>query len=340
MDLSTDRWEGVAPVEREALARRLAKLLPTGFTFQAIRRFQLGEREHHVALYQKDDAAFVLIPGCEVSLGYDADRPWEPYPDELESWRQTSEEYGPVMPIRDYIAEVTLRLRRVELSPLLIETAAGHLDWEAIGLDDPEVQALLREYGTKRLFEMHHGYVSPRIRSGPQGEIIAERNVPRTHAELAAQLASAGFRFPSSDEWEYACGGGASTLFRWGDHVPCDRYPTDTSPAEDAWEKQWALSEGKLEYPAEGLASAWDYHRRPNAFGLMIASDPYKCELVSKIGVTRGGDGGRTICGGAGFFVAWLTLAPAYFEEHACKRYPDQPVDPWGTVGRRVLDLR
>jgi hypothetical protein len=62
--------------------------------------------------------------------------------------------------------------------------------------------------------------------------------------------------------------------------------------------------------------------------------------LVSKIGITRGGDGGSTICGGAGFFDGWLTLAKAYFEEHSCKHDPLEPITHGFTVGRRVLELR
>src|SRR5262249_20250391 len=127
MDLSAERWEGVTPAEREALARRLAKQLPSGFTFQAVRRFRLGEWQHHVALYQKENATFALIPGAVASIGYDADRPLAANSDELESWQRTSEEYGIAKTIREYIAEVTLRVRRVELSPFLIETAAGEL---------------------------------------------------------------------------------------------------------------------------------------------------------------------------------------------------------------------
>ena len=55
------------------------------------------------------------------------------------------------------------------------------------------------------------------------------------------------------DEWEYICGAGAETLFRWGDHVPCDCYPTDVSPAEAAWRREWVLSAGTLAYPEGGF---------------------------------------------------------------------------------------
>lgn len=340
MDLSAERWEGVTSAEREDLARRLAKQLPHGFTFQAVRLFRLGERQHHVALYQKGNAAFALVPGAEISLGHDADRPWEPNPDELESWQGTSEEYGIAKTIREYIAAVTLPVRRANLLPFLFETAAGELGWEPIGMDDPDVQSILREHGTQRQVEVSRGSTTTRVRRGQDGQFMAERSLAHTHADLAARLAATGFRFPTSDEWEYACGAGAPTLFRWGDHVPCDRYPTDVSPAEAAWRRQWALSGGKLERPAEGFTSDWDYHRQPNAFGLLIASNPYKYELVAEIGVTRGGDGGCTICGGTGFFIGWLTLATSYFEEHSCKHDPAEPISQGYTVGRRVLELR
>ena len=115
------------------------------------------------------------------------------------------------------------------------------------------------------------------------------------------------------DEWEYLCGGGADTLFRWGDHAPCDRYP---------------LGRGES-----------DLERRPNAFGLTIAFDPYQFELTATPGTTRGGDGGNTVCGGAGFFVGWLILATAYFEKEACRHDRTEVIDLGYTVGRRVLEL-
>lgn len=198
---------------------------------------------------------------------------------------------------------------------------------------------LLRKHRNRGQVEVNHGDVSIRVRRDEAGETVAERSLSRTHADLAAELARSGFRFPSLDEWEYCCGGGAPTLFRWGHHVPCDRYPTDVSPAEAAWRRQLVLSMGKLERPAGVFATDWDYQWQPNAFGLFIASDPYKYELVAEIGVTRGGDGGCTICGRTGFFAGWLTLANAYFEEQSCKLDPAEPIPHGYTVGRRVLPL-
>jgi hypothetical protein len=60
---------------------------------------------------------------------------------------------------------------------------------------------------------------------------------------------------------------------------------------------------------------------------------------MAEPGITRGGDGGAAICGGTGFFIGWLALATAYFEEESCKHDPNEPVSPGYVLGRRVLEL-
>jgi hypothetical protein len=48
-----------------------------------------------------------------------------------------------------------------------------------------------------------------------------------------------GLRLLTSDEWEYVCGAGSRTLFRWGDFCPGDCYPGDCYPTDDRsdWNK-------------------------------------------------------------------------------------------------------
>jgi hypothetical protein len=266
-----------------------------------------------VAFFRQGTSEFALIPGGPVILGYEASRPWQPDPDELETWQDYDDGwFKPGQTIQECIAEVTLRPHRVEFSPFLIEKTAGEIGWEPIGLDDPIVQQMLGVLGACSEYERAHEGGETRVRRGDDGSIQAERFLNWTHADLAERLAIAGFRFPTSDEWEYACGAGAPTLFKWGDHVP----------------REWWT------YPYD-----WDLYLQPNPFGISIATDCAKFELVAEIGTTRGGDGGDSGHGGAGAFITWLRYATAYFEESYCRHDSAKPITTGFTIGRRVLAL-
>ena len=102
--------------------------------------------------------------------------------------------------------------------------------------------------------------------------------------ELAASL-------PTPDEWAYLCGGGCRTLFPWGDGLDYSMHLHHFENGED---------QGKP-YDME----------QPNFFGLSIAYDPYKRELVDgKTLTTCGGDGGCNICGGMGPLLGYLPCSP------------------------------
>lgn len=332
MNLALEHWKRLSIAEREATARRLALRLPSGFSFLDL--------EGQNAIFTFESSTFVLIPGGKFSVGFDVARSWSPSPEETASWEQTAREYGFKESIHQRVRAVTLPPRTVELAPLLVETDIREFGWEAISAEDPEVVSLRKKYNFQHGFRFRRGGVTIRIRQNVDGLIKAEQSASWTHAEVLADLQKTGFRFPASDEWEYLCGCGEPTLFRWGDHAPVDRYPTDISPKEAAYRRRWALSAGRLAPPEEGFFRDWDLHVKPNSFGLLIALNPYQYELMSEMGVTRGGDGGCTICGGMGFFAGWLALATAYFEEQFCKHDPAEPVQAGYTFGRRVLDLR
>lgn len=104
--------------------------------------------------------------------------------------------------------------------------------------------------------------------------------------DIIAENPAIGFRAPTPDEWKWACGSGARTLWRWGNDCPTRSYPTDNR-RENA---------------------AWNLHRLPNAFGMVIDNDDYNKELCAG-NIIRGGDGGVSICGRVGYLAAWLTLA-------------------------------
>jgi len=320
--LTITQWQEMTSGDRETYSRQLVDVLPTGFVFRKIDRYELGLQKHEVALFEFAGAIFALIPSAEVILGYDPNRFWEPSSEELESWNNTCVEYGISRSIHEQIAAVTLRPRMVRVGSMLVETSPRELGWETICPDTPEI---------KNDIESCKGYLiqsskviaalegaSLRVSQNASGIITAEICRHPTHGELCRVLLESSFRFPTSDEWEYICGSGAQTLFRWGDHIPCDRYPNEKKSGD----------------------ADWNLHRIPNSFGINIAFDPYKRELLKEPDMTRGGDGGGTICGGSGFFMGWLTLATAYYESSVCKRDPKELIDPEFTIGRRVLALK
>ena len=106
------------------------------------------------------------------------------------------------------------------------------------------------------------------------------------HERVVAALDADGLRLLTADEWEHACSGGTRTLWRWGDTCPSDCEPFGQIPFAEL--------------------------RRPNAFGLVIAQNPYDWEYIDDPDEMRGGDGGEALCGGYGAVASWIALASSY----------------------------
>jgi hypothetical protein len=291
--LTLKQWDVMSRPERKQFGKSLLPRLPDSFYFCGIETCRLGDNAHHMARFEFEGSSFFFIPGNKLRLGYNDKRDWRPNEEEQQSWHNTQSSWGVRLTIHQYIRERTLRPRSASIAPFLMEATPREVGWESVTLSVAEARKMLGRHIKK--------------------ETTIRRSGAITHQQLTADMAVRGFRFPTSDEWEYACGGGAKTLFRWGDHVPADRYPTD---------------EGQL----------WDLHRRPNAFGITIAVNPYKHELVEDPHVVRGGDGGSTICGGFGFFAGWLPLATAYFEDDTCTSSGTGTISG-SALGRRVFPL-
>jgi hypothetical protein len=103
----------------------------------------------------------------------------------------------------------------------------------------------------------------------------AFEHTPLTHDQIANKVASEGFRLCTSDEWEYACSGGARALFRWGDRFPPIAFegrPCPPMPRMNPWardrdylaELEAYVRQDPLRDPTRNPSLA------PNAFGLQF----------------------------------------------------------------------
>ncbi|MFI0797068.1 hypothetical protein ACH4OY_30955 [Micromonospora rubida] len=228
---------------------------------------------------------FVLVPGGPATLGYDGSR-FQPVPDQVDSYAESADEFG-LPPLTEYVDAMTSPERSVEIPAMLIAVDAFDPCEIPLAPDDPQVLELVASAGARRgtikAFRSGGGLEVEFDQTGEVARAQAVRDV--SYGEALAGLADLNLRTTTPDEWEWACGAGAATLFRWGDESANDGYPFDydTGP-----------------------------HRETNLWGLAIAQDPYKHEATTERTIVCGGDGGSTTCGGSGFFLGWLTLATAY----------------------------
>jgi hypothetical protein len=253
--LILSRWDQLDPSAQEEAASAVAARLPEPFRFDGLETHELGQQRHRVAFYTWNEARFALIPGGPATLGYDTGKPFIPTQNDMDSWEEDCREFALNYPnLESYVERILTPLRQVTFKPFLLETTATNLT----------------------------PWVLDPVRGGYHMTWVS---YPQTQERIAQE----GFRFPSLDEWEYACAAGARTLWRWGDECPIVRLRTKETHLQ------------------------WDLHLRPNAFGLLIAANPYNIELTNEMGVWRGGDGGTALHAGAGRLFGWLTLASSYW---------------------------
>lgn len=288
--LLLEQWKQLSIAECEEVARELERRLPERFRFHRVSPCMLGDQKHRVAFFEwegppegYDRSFFALIPGGEAQLGYDRAHPFEPDEQQRASWEQES---APMIhkTLNEYLDMVLTPLRRVFIEPFLLEVIAHPL---------APAPVFNEQLGPKGGWKRHP--------------------TPLFHHSVAERIARWGeFRFPTSDEWEYACAAGARTLFRWGNDTPALSIPRIGTPTSRQWQK----------------------HLQQNAFGLFIARNPYHWEFCQEPGIMRGGDGGSAWQVGAGAFATWLTLASAFYQAF---EQQDKPF--YGVYLRRAYSL-
>ncbi|WP_329101383.1 hypothetical protein OG792_20910 [Micromonospora sp. NBC_01699] len=285
-DLSFDQWNDLSDGAAGRLAQEIADR--HDLTVVGLKSTAYVGRSHRVALFDRDGMRFALVPGGRPALGYDAAR-FQPVSHQAVSYADSASEFG-LPPLVEYVDAMTSPVRRVEMPAMLVAVEAFDPCEVPLAPDDPRVLELLASRGDRlggvSTFRSAGGL---RVEFDQAGQVVRARATREvSFDEGMSGLASIGLRTTTADEWEWACGAGAATLFRWGDDCPNDGYPFDykTGP-----------------------------HRQKNLWGLAIGQDPYKHETTTERTIVCGGDGGSTTCGGSGFFLGWLTLATAYCDK-------------------------
>jgi hypothetical protein len=266
-----EEWDRLSLQECEDVARTIAKQLPPSFRYKYVETHSIGSCSHRVAFFEwnlfstpSTGVLFAFLPGGRMTLGYDKNVPFVPSAFQLKSWQEeTVGKHYITDALEVFLEKALLPIRIVNLQPMLFQVVATN------------PATLSRFRGGKNIF-----------------------HPPIHRADILALLAEEGFRLPSSDEWEYACGAEARTLFRWGNDTP------QSPPQSEA-----PMSMGHI--PGE-----WDLHLKPNAFGLFIGNSSFKWEFCTESEYMRGGDGGSAECAGVGVFAEWLVFATSYYEKY------------------------
>lgn len=256
------RWAAADADAAEAAARALADAV-AGVAFDGLEDGPVVDgRVWRRAYFTLGDRRYALVPGGTARLGFDV-AAFTPTPAQAASHANGAADYGFTADVHEFLrgmGEFTPGSlsppREVYVPSLLVAVEAVEVD-ELVDLGDSD-------------------------------DLDEDAETDETEGfarQVSAALAVFGARAITPDEWEYACGAGAGTLFRWG-----DGYPESDDP----------------------LGAPDGPQHEPNRFGLVIARDPYESELTSDPDVLVGGDGGEATCGGYGSFLAWLPLASAY----------------------------
>ena len=259
--------------------------------------FSKYSKSTFTAVFKYKESEFVFVPGDTVTLGYGG-LPKNLSDETLEGLKSCLDEPEDLDTVLgEYIRDNLSKLRKATIKPMLVERKLQTVAWRKSNLEELKEYNidLLKDYNEFKSSNYNRLTLDETARFTKVGnDIEIELYDDISYEELCENLKDEGFSLANLDEWEYLCGGGCRTLFPWGDDLDYNV---------------------NLLYFSKEDNDKYDLEE-PNFFGLSIAYDPYKMEVIKADELTfKGGDGGCNICGGFGEFLGYLSCSPYYTQK-------------------------
>jgi len=253
--------------------------------------FSKYSKSTFTAIFKYKESEFVFVPGDTVTLGYEG-LPKNLSDESLDQLKYFSK--NPNEFLEEYIRDNFSKVRKATIKPMLVERDLQTVAWRKSNLEELKDfdSDLLKDYNEFKSSNYNRLTLDETARFTKVGnDIEIELYDDISYEELCENLKDERFSLANLDEWEYLCGGGCRTLFPWGDDIDYNM--------------------NLFYYTKKG--NKYDLEE-PNFFGLSIAYDPYKMEIIDNKSFTKGGDGGCNVCGGFGEFLGYLSCSP-YFNQ-------------------------
>ena len=253
--------------------------------------FSKYSKSTFTAVFKYKESEFVFVLGDTVTLGYEG-LPKNLSDESLDQLKYFSK--NPNEFLEEYIRDNFSKVRKATIKPMLVERDLQTVAWRKSNLEELKDfdSDLLKDYNEFKSSNYNRLTLDETARFTKVGnDIEIELYDDISYEELCENLKDERFSLANLDEWEYLCGGGCRTLFPWGDDIDYNM--------------------NLFYYTKKG--NKYDLEE-PNFFGLSIAYDPYKMEIIDNKSFTKGGDGGCNVCGGFGEFLGYLSCSP-YFNQ-------------------------
>jgi hypothetical protein len=284
-----ENWQQISTAEKQALVKREIEKSALPFSIKGTHIFSQNGITIETVILENDGVEFIFVPGKnDVVLGWD---------NTCNLGKNVSNVYSAEFEA-DYKSD--LENYREELNDLLseIDNAIENNDGKKVIKLKQEYKEAENDLPKKKTIGELEKYIlenTSNIRTANISPMIVQKDLEFieediSYSDFLKSFDNTLFTVPTEDEWEYLCGGGTRTFFRWGDSL----------------EKELQV------IYAIGTDNERELLYQPNMFGLNIAYDSYLFELVDSDCWAKGGDGGSSICGGKGCFYATPVFSAFY----------------------------